>query len=296
MTRKLALLSFAGLAVASVAQAQTISVIRLNDGLFRYAESGLTSTFNRTGTGGGTGNTFGFIGTNTASTSTSVASNYMFQNWWWYRSAGDTREFALSNQTLGAISAFGNSADIRYNEPIGGSTVDRLQFDFTYTLTQISPTQAAVTINWSITNLSQTEQSVAFFAYADADVLGSGGNDATYTQTGIANYFRVNASTSNSTQFFSMAADQRLNDRWQITPFSTLRTNLSNTLVNNLANTDASTGAGDFTGAFQWDLVIGAGQQVGGRVTKGYNVLVPTPGAAALLGLGALAVARRRRA
>jgi hypothetical protein len=303
MTRKIGLIAFAGLAAAqSIAGAQTLSSFRLNDGLFRYAESNLTATGNRTGTGAGDAN-FGFIGTNTAATSTSVASDYLFQNWWWYRSAGDTREFALSNQVSGQTNLAGNSATLRYNEPIGGSTSNRLVFELTYTLNQISPTQAAVTINWSILNQSNTEQPVSFFAYADSDMSFTSFSDdnGTYIPGAGINTYRNDNSLTDTARFFTMSADLRTNDRWQIGAFSgtditSPRAALTNATVSNLTNSDTIAAAGDNAGALQWDLIIPAGQSLGGRVTKGYNYVIPSPGALALVGLGGLVAARRRRA
>ncbi len=299
MTRKIALIAFAGLAAAqSIASAQNI---RLQDGLFRYAETALTGASVRTGTGGGSAN-FGFIGTNTSSTTTSVASDVLFQNWWWYRSAGDTREFALSNQTANQTNLAGNSATLRYNEPIGGSSTDRLIFELTYTLNQISPTQAAVTINWSIFNQSNVQQPVSFFAYADSDVGTSASDDnGTYVPGSGINTYRNDNTVTDTANFFTMSADLRTNDRWQIGAFSgtdvtSPRAALTNALVSNLTNNDTIGAAGDNAGAMQWDLTIPAGQSIGGRVTKGYNYVIPSPGALALVGLGGLVAARRRRA
>ncbi len=301
MTRKIALIAFAGLAAAqSIASAQTLTTMRLQDGLFRYTETGITGASVRTGTSGGSAN-FGLIGTNTATTSTAVANDVLFQNWWWYRSAGDTREFALSNQTSGQLNLAGNSATLRYNEPIGGSSTDRLIFELTYTLNQISPTQAAVTINWSIFNQSNVEQSVAFFAYADSDVASASDDNGTYIPGSGFNTYRNDNSLTDTANFFTMSADLRTNDRWQIGAFSgtdltSPRSALGNAAVSNLTNNDTIGAAGDNAGAMQWDLTIPAGQSIGGRVTKGYNYVIPSPGALALVGLGGLVAARRRRA
>lgn len=307
MTRKIALIAFAGLAAAqSIASAQTLSTLRLQDGLFRYAETTITGSLNRTGTGAGSAN-FGLIGTNTATTSTTVVNDVLFQNWWWYRSAGDTREFALSNQVSGQLNLAGNSATLRYDEPIGGSATNRLVFELTYTLNQISPTQAAVTINWSILNNSTSDQPVSFFAYADSD-LGTGfpggsasDDNGTYVPGSGFNTYRNDNSVTDTTNFFTMSADLRVNNGWQIGAFSgadavSPRGALTNAAVSNLANADTIAGAGDNAGAFQWDLTIPAGQSIGGRVTKGYNYVIPSPGALALVGLGGLVAARRRRA
>lgn len=299
MNRKLALVAFAGVAAAAaVAEAQTLTTLILNDGLYRYSEQGLTATTNRNGTGGGFAANFGLA--NTIATSSAVTADYLYQNWWWYRSQGDSREFGLTNQTFG-MQLGANSAFLRYVEPIGGSpTIGTLTFEFTYTLNQITPTSAAVTINWSIINNSQSAQDVSFFAYSDSDVSPLGSNDGTYNTSPGVNFYRNNASTSNSSQFFTMGADLRLNDHWQIGPFSGAtapRTALGDGLVTTLSDTDHLSGAGDNAAAFQFDFSrIAAGGTVGGRITKGYNYIpVPTPGTLALMGLGGLAVARRRR-
>lgn len=301
MNRKLALIAFAGVAAAAaVAEAQTLTTLVLNDGLYRYSEQGLTATANRTGTGGGSSANFGLIGANTTAGSSAVTSDYLFQNWWWYRSQGDSREFGLTNQTFGTQLG-ANSAFLRYVEPIGGSSTNgTLTFELTYTLNQLTPTSAAVTINWSIINNSQSAQDVSFFAYSDSDVLSAGGNDGTYNSNPGVNFYRNNASTSNNTQFFTMGADLRLNDHWQIGPFSGAtapRTLLADGLVTTMGDIDTLGAAGDNAAAFQFDFTrIAAGGTVGGRITKGYNYIpVPTPGTLALMGLGGLAVARRRR-
>lgn len=305
MNRKMAMMAFAGMAIsAGVSQAQTLSTLILNDGGFRYSEQGLTATANRTGTGGGSSANFGLIGTNTSAGNSAVASDYLFQNWWWYRSQGDTREYALSNQTLGTQLA-GNSAFLRYVEPIGNNATANgtLTFEITYTLNQITASQAAVTINWSITNNSQSTQPVSFFAYADSDNSSSGSasdDNGFYVAGPGVNYYRNDATTSNNTQFFTMGADLRLNNHWQIGAFSGSSANspraaLSDGVVGNLSDSDTIGAAGDNAGALQFDVSIPAGGSVGGRVTKGYNYVVPAPGSLALLGLGGLVVGRRRR-
>lgn len=279
----------AAVGLASAAGAQTLTSFVLNDGSFRYSESAITGSSTRTGTGGGFAN-FGFA----SGTGSTVTGDYLFQNWWWYRSQGDTREFALSNQTSG-IQISPNTVALIYDEPIGGvTTAPGLRFSLVYTLNQISPTQAAVTINWNIENRTQQEQSVAFFSYTDADVLTASDDDASYNSAPGLNFFRVNASTANTSDFFSVGSDLRLNDLFKQGAFSGTRLGLADTSVTNMDNTPA-TFVGDWTGVLQWNLLIPAGESLGGRVTKGYNYVVPAPGALALLGLGGLIAGRRRR-
>ncbi|MFN7021488.1 MAG: hypothetical protein ACK4WH_09195 [Phycisphaerales bacterium] len=288
MKKALAVMVLAGLASSASAQ---LSSFVLNDGSFRYSETTITGSGVRTGTGGGSSN-FGFA----SGSGSTVTGDYLFQNWWWYRSAGDTREFALSNQTSG-IQISPNTVALVYDEPVGGDpTAPGLRFSLVYTLNQISPTQAAVTINWNIENRSQQNQPVSFFSYSDSDIGSASDDSGSYFTTPGLNYHRNDASTSNTADFFTVAADLRLNDAWQAgNGFGSSRFGLSNSAVDNL--TDATSPfVGDWAGAFQWNLTIPAGESLGGRVTKGYNYVIPAPGAFALLGLGGLVAGRRRRA
>jgi|GEM_PF-1900391 len=302
MTRKIALMSFAGLALTTAAQAQVNSFV-LNDGAFRFA-AGETNggAVARTGTGAGLFTNFGLIGTNTAVASSAVASgsDYLYQSAFWYRSAGDTREFALSNMTF-STALGGNGIFTRYVEPIGGNATANgtLTFELTYTLNQITSTSAALTINWSITNNTNASQRTSFFSYADSDI-GSSSNDlGSYTAGSGVNFYRNDDVVVNDTSFFTMGADLRLNDRWNIGPFfgaGSPRVFLTNTAVDNLTDIDTTALGIDNNAAFQWqDIDIAAGGTIGGRVTLGYNYAIPAPGAAAVLGLGMLAAGRRRR-
>ena len=162
MKNVIAVLALSGLAV-SAASAQ-VNTFTLNDGLFRYSvgavNGGATA---RTGTGAGLSTNFGLA----SGTGALVTADQLYQHHFWYRSAGDTREFALSNMTA-SFALGGNSIFNRYVEPIGGSTTaGTLTFELTYTLNQITSTSAAVTINWSIVNNSNSSQTVNFFSYAD---------------------------------------------------------------------------------------------------------------------------------
>ncbi|MBY0313113.1 MAG: hypothetical protein K2W85_13665 [Phycisphaerales bacterium] len=281
------------LGLAGVAQAQTLSSFVLNDGLFRYSESNILGSSVRTGSlPGGRPFDFGFAGVGN-----SVTQDYGFENWFYYRSAGDSREFALSNQTLG-IQLSPNSVFLRYEEAIGGSATANgtLRFELTYTLNQISATQAAATINWGVTNNSQTTQDLSFFSYCDYDIGSFSDDQGLYTSLPGVDEIRTNATSSNNALFATLSADLRLASNWQIgtTGFSDalglrdlITTNFTNGTNNNLA---------DVSGGYQFRLGgLAPGASVGGRVTKGYNYAIPAPGAAALLGLGGLLVGRRRR-
>lgn len=281
------------LGLAGMAQAQTLSSFVLNDGLFRYSESNILGSSVRTGSlPGGRTFDFGF-----ASTGTSVTQDYGFENWFYYRSAGDAREFGLSNQTLG-IQLSPNSVFLRYEEPIGGSATANgtLRFELTYTLTQISATQAAATINWGVTNNSQSRQDLSFFSYCDYDIGSFSDDQGIYTSLPGVDEIRTNATSTSTANFATLSADLRLASNWKIgtTGFSDAL-GLRDVILTNFANS-ANVTSGDVAGGLQFNVVgLDAGASIGGRITKGYNYAIPAPGAAALLGLGGLIVGRRRR-
>ena len=295
--KNLAILALVGLA-SSAAQAQ-VNTFTLNDGLFRYSV-GTTNggAAARTGTTAGGSANFGLA----SGVGTGVTADYLWQNHFWYRSAGDTREFALSNMTF-STALGGNSIFTRYVEPIGNNAAGNgtLNFELTYTLNQITTTSAALTINWSIVNNSSATQAVSFFSYADSDIGASASNDSgTYAAGSGVNVFRNDdVVPPGNGSFFTMASDLRVNDLWNIGAFTGVtspRSFLTNTVVNDLTNIDSAAGAADNVAAFQWQgLSIDAGGTVGGRITLGYNYVIPTPGAAALLGIGGLVAMRRRR-
>ena len=281
------------LALAGAAHAQTAS-FSLVDGNFRYNERSLTSTTSSIGTAD--------FGLDTGST-TSVGTDYLFQNWWWMRVGSAASETALlgSEQTnFAQLSP--NSAFLSYSRP-GVTGAPGVTVNLTYTLNQISTDQAAVTINWNITNNSQESTNVSFFNYTDYDVTPSASNDL-YSH-GVfpgAQQIRADDTTGGvpNGAFATLSADLRVPNAWQVGPFSgtgSPRASLTDAAATALNNAINGTNPGDLAGAFQWDLVLGAGQSVGGRVTKGYNYdPIPAPGAFALLGLGGLVAARRRRA
>ena len=277
------------LALAGAAHAQTTS-FSLVDGNFRYNERSLTS---------GASTVTADFGLDTGST-TSVGSDYLFQNWWWMRVGNATAEQELrSTEQTNFAQLSPNSAFLSYSRP-GATGAPGVSVNLTYTLNQISPTQAAVTINWNITNNSQETTNVSFYNYTDWDVINSTDQYSFSSGPGFQQIRADNAGTGANGEFATLSADLRVPTAWQVGPFSgtgSPRASLTDAAITNLNNMFNGANPGDQAGAFQWDLVLAAGQSVGGRVTKGYNYdPIPAPGAFALLGLGGLVAARRRRA
>ncbi len=262
-------------ATAGLALGQAAFTITDGDSSYGIAASGLGApggNANRTGTGGGFAANFTVDGSTT---------DHLFQNWWWYRVGTSNREFAFSNFV--SQSGSGNNHTLNYAE------VDGVSASINY-LIQDPGVGAIVTQRVVLTNTSTAgPQSISLFNYADFDVGGSAAGDSG-AMVG-ANLMRITDSGGAFAEFEGVGASA-----WQVTSFATLRGLLSNGVADNFNNSGLPFGPGDWTGGFQWTFTLNPGESVTVIERLAVNTSVPTPGAAALLGVAGLAGARRRRA
>lgn len=207
-----------------------------------------------------------------------ASTDHMFQHWWWYRLAGDNRENAFANAS--------SSATI-------GTSIHTISYTYaTFTafmefeIISTGADSGFLRSSLSITNTSAAPISITLFNYTDLDVNGSFGGDSALL-TG-PNTIRVNDGRSLTYSGIGASA-------WQVAAFSQVRDLLANNVVDNFNSTLLPFGPGDFTGGFQWsDVVIDPGFTRSVVATVSITP-VPTPGAAALVGLAGLVGLRRRR-
>ena len=226
----------------------------------------------RTGTSGGASVVYSALGSN----------DQLFQNWWWYRVNGvNAREFALS--TLSSKVVSGNSMTLNYREPEGFLT------ELRYTITE-SAQGALVTGTAFITSVSANPLNMSFFNYMDFDMAGAGNDTATLISDNPSMRMLINDSAD------IINAEYRAIDgvAYQVGNFATVRTLLSDANVNDLNNTGLPFGPGDFTAANQWNFVLNEGEQIAVQTSYLLNP-VPEPASMTVLGLGVLALLRRRR-
>jgi hypothetical protein len=206
----------------------------------------------RTTTSGGLGDYKSLSGTG--------APDHMFQNWWWYRTDSDTREFALSNLT-----AFdqpqANTVSLTYAE--GGLT-----YEITYTLSDSGDNQAVVVAQLTIANTTSTPITLNLFNYSDFDMDGSSGGDR--AELVRPDYMRVYETNT----AHIVAAETPF--AWQIGAFPSVRNLLTDTDIDDLNNSGSPFGPGDFTGAFQWQFTLRDGESRSTAIALTINVEPPS--------------------
>jgi hypothetical protein len=206
----------------------------------------------RTTTSGGLGDYKSLSGTGVP--------DHMFQNWWWYRTDSDTREFALSNLT-----AFdqqqANTVSLTYAE--GGLT-----YEITYTLSDSGDNQAVVVAQLTIANTTSTPITLNLFNYSDFDMDGSSGGDR--AELVRPDYMRVYETNT----AHIVAAETPF--AWQIGAFPSVRNLLTDTDIDDLNNSGSPFGPGDFTGAFQWRFTLQGGESRSTALALTLNVEPPS--------------------
>lgn len=137
----------------------------------------------------------------------------------------------------------------------------------------------------TITNTTQDRISFTFFQYVDFDLGGDFSDDSGQIVDG-------NIAQQSDDEFtLSETVVTPMPDAFQMDDQSVLSEYWDNGMIDNLNGNDSH--EGDVAWAFQWDITLEAGQSF--LISKNKSI-VPAPGAMALLGLGGLAAARRRRA
>lgn len=176
------------------------------------------------------------------------ASDHVYQQWWWYRIGSTGPETALPTPTM--QSYMGNTA-----------TLDHTTASFTSQLTVtladgVASAAGSAVQAMTVTNVTAAPIDLHLFCYIDFDVLGSAGDSAAFV-AGDTDHIRVTDATGAYSDFLGVDADA-----YQVTTFAGLRTQLNDAATTNLANTGVPFPAADFTGGFQWNRTVAAGESV----------------------------------
>ncbi|MCS7190693.1 MAG: S8 family serine peptidase, partial [Fimbriimonadales bacterium] len=189
------------------------------------------------------------------------AGDRMYQQWWWYRTQGSNREFALSN-LVGYTRPSANRIILTYEEPVDVNPALLYRFQIEYRLVSVGAGAARVIINYTVANLTSSSHMLNLFHYADfwissaqpdtIQVLSPGRIRQVFGEGGCA---ELNASP--------------VSTRWEVGVYPTLRNKLTDTVANDLSNSTSA--SGDVTAAMQWTRTLGAGASFSGVVVQSLN-------------------------
>jgi hypothetical protein len=232
---------------------------------------------------------------------TTPAASQMFQNWWYYRVAGDTREYPFGNYARSAGGTIastsnvysGNTATVAWTDT-NASSVVRFTASYVSTLTHTGTNAAILNQSFQISNPGASALSITLFNYADLDANGTNANDTVAAGNGSTSGI---TDTDGSVRLVHSVTGSVAANAFQVAQWPSIINFLSDASVNNLDGSGVPF-FGDESGAFQWNLTVPAGGSI--TVNSAISVApVPEPGTLLLTGLvvtGAAAWRRRRRA
>ncbi len=190
--------------------------------------------------------------------------DHIFQNWFWYRGLGDTREYALS--TLIYSSNNNNRARLVYKEPIAdGAIPDALLFDLEYTISCLSAVppvcaRCEIVIAIKIRNLTSDRVDLAFFSYNDMDLNGTASNDSAVI-AGVDNHIQLvtdpgpGGTNCIASAVYKVSSTDHV--AWEIDNYAIILNKLTDAVADTLANAVSPFGPGDYTGAQEWEITLG---------------------------------------
>lgn len=202
--------------------------------------------------------------------------DHLFGAWWWFRESDASREFAISNAASWEYNASFARVDYEY---------ENFSATMTWAVLGLGDGFGVLTQTLTIRNRTNNPLMMSVFNYNDVDAVGSAGGDSAVL-TGpnvmeITDAARPDWTlTYEGTSAFASAFWPGVRDR------------LTDEDVDNLTGTGLPGGPGDLDMGFQWDVMLDANDAFTASSTL---TIVPAPGAAALAGLGGLAMLRRRR-
>jgi hypothetical protein len=230
-----------------------------------------------------------------------VSPNQLFQNWWYYRTEVDSREYpfgtylrSAGGQISGTSNYSGHTATYNWTDSaVGGAT--RFTALYTTTLTHGAQTgTATLTQTMQITNPGPSVLDMVLFNYADIDANGSpSGSNPNGTNRATGGLSGITVTDGPWSVVHSAVGASH----YQVSGYSDIRDSLLDANLNNLTDTGLPFGPNDYTGAFEWSLSIPAGQSA--TVTSTIAVSpVPEPGSllmTAAVSAAAIGLRRRRR-
>lgn len=178
----------------------------------------------------------------------------LFEDGWWFRVSGDTQESFFPAPTT--TTCAGSSGTITWADV---NTRGLFSASNTLTINSAAAGTGELVLTMAITNLSAVNPlTITVFHGADFDVNGTAGTDNATLLTANSR-IRITDTTANAAEYGGLnpAANAFL-----VRPFAAATDVfglLGDTLVTNFDNSGLPGTSFDFTGAYQWDLVIPPG-------------------------------------
>jgi hypothetical protein len=187
----------------------------------------------------------------------------LYQWWWWYRINGDAFETPMPVPDtqyyngqfviLEWTDVDGRGFDATLQVYIGDC---RVPFSCYYIG---QGAYGLATSFFSLTNQNPGPLDFELFVYADIDVAGSSADDSADSLSFFSTEHTISISEANKSVVFNTTLDQVA---FKVTPFEDLRNDLTDADVDDLDGSGLPFAPGDFTGAFQFGVQVGAGETV----------------------------------
>ena len=179
--------------------------------------------------------------------------DYLFEDGWWFRVSGDAQEFNFPTPDTTTCAAAAGTITWTNVSARGFSA------SLAISISSAAASSGEVLQTMTINNLSAAGPlTLDLFHFADFDVNGSFGTDN--ATLALANtYIQLTDTTAGTAEYHAFSPNA---NAFMVRPFSSAGTDvaglLSDALVTNLDNSGLPFVSGDFTGGFQWSLVIPA--------------------------------------
>jgi hypothetical protein len=293
-TRALLIVTVSGLCGANALAQNTGAQLTSGSSVYDVTSTGAAGTIPTTTEPGGTSSQ---VQGNFRVTGGTSGIDNVYANWWWYRVNGSsTRELGIRQSSGTAVRTLTGTNSVTYNITTGG-----FQFDVNFTLTNLSATASNILTSVRVNNNTGADADVSLFNMLDLFLGGQDANDRV-TFAGLSGGDRAinfddSVLSSYRAQFRGFGASG-----YGVGTFSTISSQVTDTGIDNFNDVTGSVGPDDLSAVMQFNVGV---VPAGGSVTV-YSALavdvqgnaveaVPAPASLALLGLGGLVAARRRR-
>ncbi|HEB53797.1 MAG TPA: hypothetical protein ENI87_11145 [bacterium] len=198
-----------------------------------------------------------------------------YEHWWFYRLAGDTREYSLRDVGGLGGGALNSEHGDRDFFDVDGRGLLKASLDFD--AYSAGPTSGLVVSRLTVMNTSAAPLTLDTFCYTDLDIAGTAGDDLV---TGDGESHLVTDSTGVLIEVRGIGANAS-----QVGNYPSVRSLLTNAALDDLNNTLPPL-TGDYTGAFQWTATLAPFEQRTFTVLLAANTPANVPPAVEHYGAG----------